>query len=89
MNNPDIKSFIKKHSTLFWYVPEKNKTEISKELLVEPVLNYGSMEDVLELFEIMGIEQVARVFFSARGRKKLNYYPEIYNYFSLLFRKYA
>jgi len=37
----------------------------------------------------MGIIEVARIFFSASGRQKMNYYPEIYNYFSLLFKKYA
>ena len=56
---------------------------------MEFILNYGTMDDVKELFSIMGIERVARVFHNVRGRKKLNSYPEIYNYFNLLFQKYA
>jgi len=47
------------------------------------------MDDVRKLIKLMGLEEVSRVFFSAKGRQKLNYYPEIYNYFSLLFKKYA
>ena len=34
-------------------------------------------------------EDVAEVFFSATGRQKQNYYPEIYHFFSLVLRKYA
>jgi len=29
------------------------------------------------------------VFFRAAGRKKLNYYPEIHHFFSLLFKRHA
>ena len=47
------------------------------------------MDDVRKLIRLMGMDEVARIFFSARGRQKLNYYPQIYNYFSLLFGKYA
>jgi hypothetical protein len=58
-------------------------------VLVEFILNYGSLEDVKELFRIMGIKQVAEVFYQATGRKKLNYYAEVYNFFNLFFKKYA
>ena len=89
MNSPEIKAFIRKKKDLFWYTPEDQKEDISEELLVEFILNYGTLDDVKELFSIMGIERVARVFNNVQGRKKLNYYPEIYNYFSLLFQKHA
>lgn len=89
MYNSEIKAFIRKKSSLFWSVPEDKKEEVSPALLVETILNYGTMDDVRTLFRLMGLEEVSRVFFSARGRQKLNYYPEIYNYFSLLFKKYA
>ncbi len=89
MNDPKIKTFIREHSNLFWYTPEDKKEEISPELLVETILNYGSLQDIRSLFEIIGINEVARIFFYAEGRKKLNYFPEIYNFFSLYFNKYA
>jgi len=47
------------------------------------------MEDVKELFRIMGIKEASKAFYKATGRKKLNYYSEIYNYFDLFFKKYA
>lgn len=87
--NTEIKAFIREHSALFWYTPEDKKEEVSDALLVETILNYGTMEEVKELFRIMGIQEVSRVFFAADGRKKLNYYPEIYHYFTLIFNRYA
>jgi len=89
MYNSEIKAFIREKSSLFWSVPEDKKEEVSPGLLVETILNYGTMDDVRTLFRLMGIEEVSRIFFNAKGRQKLNYYPQIYNYFSLLFKKYA
>ena len=81
--------FIEKHNPLFWYTPADKKMEISDSLLVETILNYGTMDDVRELFSVMGIENVASVFFAAKERQIGNYYPEIYNYFTLLFNRYV
>jgi hypothetical protein len=89
MNSPEIKAFIRENKSLFWYTPEDKKEEISLELLVETILNYGDMNTIKKLISILGIKEISRIFFSAKGRKKLNYYPEIYNYFSLLFSRYA
>lgn len=89
MNSPEIKQFIREHSNLFWYTPEDKKEEISHEFLVETILNYGTIDDFKKMVQIFGIKQLANIFFGAKGRKKQNYYPEIYHYFSLLFNKYA
>lgn len=89
MNSPEIKQFIREHSNLFWYTPENNKEDISNELLVETTLNYGNMDDVRQLISIMGMERISRIFLGLEGRKKLNYYPEIHNFFSLLFNQHA
>jgi hypothetical protein len=89
MYSSELKAFIKEKSNLFWYTPESKKEDVSPGLLVETILNYGTMDDVRTLIKLMGIKDVSRIFFSARGRQKLNYYPEIYNFFSLLFKKYA
>ena len=89
MNSPEIKSFIRKHSSLFWHIPEDKKEDISHEVLVEYILNYGTMDDIMEMFSIMGIKEAARAFKNSTGRRKLNYYPEIHHYFRLFFEKYA
>lgn len=89
MNSSEIKTFIREHSDLFWYTPGDKKENISLEYLVETVLNYGSLNEVKTLTRIIGIQKIAQIFFSIEGRKKLNYYPEIYNFFSLLFSRYT
>jgi hypothetical protein len=65
---------------------------VSDELLVETILNYGSMDDVRELFLIMNINNVAKIFFDSINkseRRKGNYHELIIHYFTLLFNKYA
>lgn len=80
---------IDKHKNLFWYTPDDQKYNISDELLVERILNDGTLDDYRELVATLGGKRVAEVFFSAKGRQKSNYYPEIYNFFSLVLKKYA
>lgn len=87
MNSPEIKQYIREHSALFWYTPENKKEEISMELLMETILNYGNLDDFKQLAKLAGMEQLAATFFSLQGRKKLNYYPEIYHFFTLVFKK--
>lgn len=89
MNSPEVKEFIRQHSSLFWYIPEDKKEEISEDLLVEFILNYGNLDDIKTLIKILGIQETARIFFAAKGRRKMNYFPEIYNFFYLYFKKNA
>ena len=89
MNSPDIKQFIHEHTNLFWYTPEEKKEDISHELLVETILNYGDLQSVKQLIEIMGFDRLSEIFSGLEGRKKLNYYPEIYHFFSILVNKNA
>ena len=84
-----VKNFIQKHQELFWYSPEDKRETVSDELLVETILNYGSIQDIKELFSIMGLSAVASIFREMKGRKKLNIYPEISNYFELYFNKHV
>jgi len=85
----ELKQYINKHKNLFWYTPENKKLNIDNEFLVESILNYGTIEDVKELIKILGLNSVADIFYLAKGRRKGNYFPEIYHFFDLVFSKYA
>ena len=74
---------------MFWYTPEDQKQNISDSLLIETILNDGTLADYKTLLQVLTPERVAEVFFGATGRQKQNYYPEVYNFFSLLLSKYA
>jgi len=92
MNSPEIKQFIREHSNLFWYTPEDKKEEISHEFLVETILNYGDIDAVIKLCNLLGIKKVAKIFFDSiniSNRRKGNYHEITVNYFNLVFRKYA
>jgi hypothetical protein len=92
MNSPEVKAFIRQHSALFWYIPEDKKEDISPDILVEFILNYGDMRAVKELFSICGIQNVADIFFSSINmseRRKGNYNELTINFFTLLFNRNA
>lgn len=92
MHSPQIISFIRRHSHLFWYTPEDKKEDISEAFLVETILNYGDLKSVKELISLLGINDIARIFFDSihkSERRKGNYYELTVNFFSLLLRPYA
>ena len=89
MRDEAVKAYIRERGALFWYSPGDKGETVGDELLVEHVLNYGTMEDVRELFRVMGLQRVAEVFKGMTGRKKMNFYPEIWNFFNLVFTRYA
>ena len=92
MRTQAVKDYIDRHQELFWYSPMPKSEKVDDELLVETILNYGTMDDVRELFEVMGIQKVAQLFFAAitqSERRKNNYFELTVNYFTLLFNRYA
>jgi hypothetical protein len=89
MRTKAVKDYICKHQALFWYSPGEKSDTVSDELLVETIINYGTLEDIRELFRVMGLENVAAIFRQMTGRKALNIYPELRNYFELYFNKYV
>ncbi len=59
-NNDIYEKLVKKRPYLWWWVKDKEK--LSVESIVEGVLSYGDMDDVVKLFELLGRNQVERVF---------------------------
>ncbi len=92
MNSPQVKDFIHQHKSLFWYIPEDKKEEISTEVLVEIILNYGDIKAVKQLINLLGIDIVATHFYSLLNkseRKKGNFHELTINFFTLFFNRYA
>ena len=89
MRTEAVKKFIRKNGYLFWYTPEDKGEKVTDELLVETILNYGTLEQIHELFEVLGLQKTANIFWGMTGRKKLNYFPEIHHYFDIYFKKYV
>ncbi len=82
-------NFIKKRPYLFWSVSAKDYEHLSKEAVVEAVLNHGDFSDVKKMISILGLKKTAAIFRKKSSQKRCNYRPEIKNYFKLYFDKYA
>ncbi|HEY4508299.1 MAG TPA: hypothetical protein VJJ55_01430 [Candidatus Paceibacterota bacterium] len=85
-----IQDFIKERKHLLWWVGNYDGLDAAP--IIEATLNYGDWNDVQTLIKILGIKKVTRIFQeksrpSQVGRQ--NYRPEVKNYFTLYFNKYA
>ena len=86
----ELTAYIEKRSDLFWSVKKEKRTEVSETLLVETILNYGTLDDVRDLIRVLGLNHTASIFFAAtQNRIRSNYFPEVENFFRLYFTRYA
>ena len=84
MNKQDL---VNNYQHLFWYIKKEELINISDNVLVEFILNYGSMQAVKDLLETLGKEQVAKEFSVAIKRNRDNYFPQVKHFFNLYFKK--
>ena len=82
-----IYDLVKKKKHLFWST--KNYDGLSEDIIVENFVNYGDMDDINQMIDILGIKKVNRIFQKQIKRERNNYYPQVKNYFKLFFKKYA
>ncbi len=81
--------FITKNSHLFWYIKKEAIPNISNEVLVEFVFNYGTWQDVKDLIKIIGFQELKRVYEDVTDRKVGNYLPEMLSLMGRISDKYA
>ncbi len=81
--------FITKNAHLFWYIKKEAIPNISNEVLVEFIFNYGTWDDVKELIKIIGFQELKRVYEDVTDRKVGNYIPEMLDLMSRITNKYA
>jgi hypothetical protein len=89
-NQEAIKAFLEKHQDLFWHFDKSKLEALSIDVVVEYILNYGDESSIKELFEVYGLEEIASVFFKNTNEgRRINYLPEVKNYFTLYFNRHA
>ena len=80
-------AFIQHHKQLFWYFDPKQLNEMSDDVLLEFVLNYGDLHAVKELLNLFGIAYAGQLFAGhTQAGKRHNYLPQVANYFNHYFR---
>jgi len=82
-------AFIAKNAHLFWYIKKEAIPNISNEVLVEFIFNYGTLDDVKELIKIIGFQELKRVYKDVTDRGIGNYIPEMLDLLSRITNKYA
>ena len=87
--NKDIKQFIQENEVLFWGVKPEEKENISLNVLVETILNYGNEKSVRTLFDLIGVKTVSEIFFRQISGKRSNYHKRTKHFFQLYFRRNA
>ena len=75
------------YNNLFWHIKKDELANISDRVLVEFILNYGSLQAVKDLFETLGKEEVAKEFSKAVNEKRNNYFPQVKHFFNSYFTK--
>jgi hypothetical protein len=81
--------FIDKNKHLFWYIKKEAIPNISNEVLVEFIFNYGTWDDVKELIKIIGFQELKRVYETITDRQVGNYLPEMLDLMERITTKYA
>ncbi len=78
---------INNYQHLFWYIKKDELKNISDNVLVEIILNYGSMQAVKDLLETLGKEKVAKEFAKAIKGKRYNYFKQVKHFLTFIFKK--
>ena len=82
-----LQDIIRKNPGLAWDTTKYDK--IPTEGVVERILNYGNWKEYLASEKILGIKQLKNLFEKMTHRKRINLRPQVVNYFSKYFQKYA
>jgi hypothetical protein len=85
----NLTPIIEQQKHLFWWVPENKLTQLSIEAVVEAVLNNGNEKAVRHLFDILGVEKVAEIFYRQISGKRINYRPRTVHFFRSYFKRHA
>lgn len=96
-NQEAIKAFLEKNKDLFWHIPKSKIQDVSLDVLVEYVINYGDYSCVKEMLHILGVKKVAEIFYKNNNASfdnpnevvRNNYNDLNRNLFKLYFDKHA
>lgn len=72
---------------LAWYIKDVKK--ISKNSLLEHILNYGNWEDYLNAEKALGVKKAKEIFNDLKGKPRSNLRKKTINYFNKYFARYA
>ncbi len=84
-----MRNFILAHKTFWRWVAESDLEQLSMSSIVEAILNYGSEQDVADLFKIVTVSKVSEIFKAGNQGIRSNYQPEVITYFESYFKRHV
>lgn len=80
---------IDENAHLFWYIRKDKLHQISDEVLVEFLLNYGDLPQIADMIKIVGEQKVATIvennIIKVKQQQRQNYFKSTLNLFGLYF----
>lgn len=78
-------NLVQKRPYLWWWV--RDKENMSLESIVQGVIGNGDMDDVMNLFHLIGREKVREIFLKQIANPRHNYRPQTVNFFRKVFTR--
>ncbi|MEI7690853.1 MAG: hypothetical protein WCI63_04505 [bacterium] len=78
-----LQEFAAKRPFLFWST--RDYENLSDEIIVESILEYGEWLDVKKAISITGSKKIAEIFYKKVNSNRHNFDPKVVNYFKLYF----
>ena len=86
---PQLLQLVKNSRPLFWSIGEDRLQNLNESSVVETILNYGNLSQVEHLFQVLGTQKVADIFYTHISQKRNNYYPQVSNFFDKYFKRHV
>lgn len=89
MHSPELIKLIDDNKYLFWSISREDLDKISLDAVVENFLNNGDVAEIRKLIELVGIQEVARIFYRQISRSRINYHKRTIEFFIHYFKRHA
>jgi len=90
MNEKAVKKardYVKSRPYLMWSTSDYEN--LSPEIIVESILNYGDWDDFNFVRDLFGVKELSLIFEKILKKRRVNLRPPTVNYFKNYFNKYA
>lgn len=85
-----LDELVLRNKDIFWHFDKSKLHQLSHAVIIEYFLNYSDLENIRSLFNILGVDYVAEIFYEQnQPGKRINLQPRTLNFFDLYFKRYA
>ena len=84
-----MKEYIMSHKLFWHWVPENSLSGLSISSVVEAVLSLGNEQDISDLFKMVDIKKVSKIFMQGISRSRTNYPEDTITFFDAYFKRHV